>query len=45
MLFRLQGSSCGSSSSGNSSVPAREVRRRFRALALTVHPDKVPQEV
>ncbi|WIA35226.1 hypothetical protein OEZ86_003688 [Tetradesmus obliquus] len=34
-----------SSSSSSSSVQVREVRKRFKVLALTVHPDKIPKFV
>jgi curved DNA-binding protein CbpA len=43
MVFRLNLNSCGSSSS--SSSERREVLKRFRAFALTVHPDKVPKRL
>ncbi|KAF6264338.1 hypothetical protein COO60DRAFT_1660458 [Scenedesmus sp. NREL 46B-D3] len=46
MVFRTDLNSYGkgsSSSSSRSSVEVGEVRKRYRALMLTVHPDKVPQ--
>jgi hypothetical protein len=40
MLFRLSLNSCGSSSNAS-----REVLKRFKVFALTVHPDKVPKQL
>lgn len=41
MLFRMPLNSCISSGSSGS----REVRKRFKMFALTVHPDKVPKQL